>query len=89
MTDRRSILKASLLAPALFAVAGVANAATITISLAGKTEATVKAEIFKAAVAACSDAPAIEYSACVQESVQDALNQVAKAKAMRTANLTF
>ncbi|MGC1305476.1 MAG: hypothetical protein WA840_24160 [Caulobacteraceae bacterium] len=74
---------------ALFAVAGVANAAPIKISLAGKTEATVKAEIFKAAATACADAQAMEYSTCVQESAQDALKQVAKVKALRTASLTF
>ena len=74
---------------ALFAVAGVANAAPIKISLVGKTEATVKAEIFKAAETACADAQALEYSTCVQESAQDALKQVAKVKALRTASLTF
>ena len=74
---------------ALFAVANVADAATIKISLAGKTEAAVKAEILKAAVTACADAQALEYSDCIHDSVQDALKQVAKAKALRTASLTF
>ena len=76
-------------AAALFAVAGVANAQSIKVSLAGKTEATVKAEIFKAAESACADAQVMEYSACVHEAAQDALNQVAKVKAIRTASLTF
>jgi len=74
---------------ALFAVAGVANAASIKVSLAGKTEAAVKAEIVKAAETACADAQALEYSTCVHDSAQDALKQVAKVRALRTASLTF
>ena len=74
---------------ALLAVAGVANAATIKVSLAGKTEATVKAELAKAAETVCTDAPVMEYTACVRETYQDAMAQAAKLKALRTASLGF
>ena len=76
-------------ATALFTVAGAANAASVKVSLVGKTEATVKAEIFKAAATACADAQVMEYTACVHEAAQDAMAQVAKVKAIRTASLTF
>lgn len=74
---------------ALLAFSGVANAASVKISLAGKTEAAVKAEILKAAVSACSDAQALEYFVCVHDATRDAFKQVERLKAMRTASLTF
>ncbi len=73
---------------ALVAIAGAANAATIKVSLTGKTEAAVKAEIAKAVEAVCTDVAVNEYSACVRETYQDAMYQVAKVKAVRTASLT-
>ena len=76
---------------ALLALAGAANAATVKVSLSGKTEATVKADIDKAVEAVCRDVAVVEYAACVRETYQDAMAQVArvKAKAVRTASLTF
>lgn len=76
-------------AAALAAFAGAANAASIKVSLAGKTEAAVKVEVAKAAEAVCADAPALEYSSCLRETVHDAMAQVARIKALRTASLTF
>ena len=81
---------------ALLAVAGAASATpiqsgrvSIKVSLSGKTESTVKADIAKAAQAACSEAPVAEYTACVRETYQDAMSQVAKLKSLRTASLAF
>lgn len=83
------MIRTIILTTALFAAAGVADAATIKVSIAGKTEAAVKVELAKAAETVCADAPALEYAACVHETYQDAMAQVAKVKAMRTAALTF
>jgi hypothetical protein len=83
------MIRTVILTAALLAVAGVADAATVKVSLAGKTEAAIKAELTKAAETVCSEAPVIEYAACVQETYQDAMVQVAKVKAMRTASLAF
>ena len=83
------MIRTILITTALLAAAGAANAATIKVSLTGKTEATVRAEISKAVEAVCRDTPVAEYSACVQETYHDAMAQVARVKAMRTASLTF
>jgi len=81
---------------ALLALAGAANAApaelgpvTIKVSVAGKTEAAAKAEIAKASETACYDVAVAEYTACVHETYRDAMAQLARLKAMRTASLTF
>ena len=81
---------------ALMAMAGAANAAgfeptpvSITVSLAGKTEATVKAEIAKASETACAGVALDEYSACVHETYQDAMAKLARVKALRVASLAF
>lgn len=81
----RTILASTL----LLAAAGAAHAETVKVSVAGKTEAAVKVEISKASESVCRDAPVIEYSACVRETYQDAMAQVARIKAVRTASLTF
>lgn len=73
---------------ALLAVAGAANAATVKVSLSGKTEATVKAEIAKAVEVVCTDVAVNEYASCIRETYQNAMGQVARAKAVRTASLT-
>ena len=83
------MIRTVILTAALLAAAGVADAATIKVSLSGKTEAAVKVELAKAAHAVCSDAPVLEYEACVHETYTDAVAQMAKVKAMRTASLTF
>ena len=83
------MIRTVLITTALLALAGAANADTIKVSLTGKTEATVRAEISKAVEAVCRDAPVAEYSACLHETYHDAMAQVARVKAMRTASLTF
>ncbi|MGZ3274683.1 MAG: hypothetical protein ACXU82_03410 [Caulobacteraceae bacterium] len=83
------MIRTILIATTLLAVAGAANAATIKVSVTGKTEATVRAEISKAVEAVCRDTPVAEYSACIRETYQDAMMQVARIKAVRTASLTF
>lgn len=83
------MIRTLLISSALLAVAGAANAETIKVSLAGKTEAAAKAEIAKASETVCRYAPVMEYSACVHETYQDAMSQVARIKALRTASLAF
>jgi hypothetical protein len=83
---RTLIITATLIAAG---AAGAANAATVKISLAGKTEAAVKVEISKAVEQVCRDTAVAEYFDCVRESTHDAMSQVARAKAIRTASLTF
>jgi hypothetical protein len=83
------MIRTILISTALLAVAGAANAETVKVSLAGKTETAVKVEIAKASETVCRYAPVMEYSPCVHETYQDAMAQVARLKAMRTASLTF
>ncbi len=83
------MIRTLLISATILAAAGAAQAETIKVSLVGKTEASVKVEIIKASEAVCHDAPASEYSACVRDTYQDAMAQVARAKAVRTATLTF
>ncbi len=83
------MIRTIILSAALLAAAGAANAATMKVSVSGKTEATVRAEISKAVEAVCRDTPVAEYSACVRETYQDAMAQVSRIKALRTASLTF
>jgi hypothetical protein len=73
----------------LAATAGFANAAEVKVSLLGKTESAVKAELFEAAKAACHDVAVSEYSACVTETYSDAVGKVAKIKAVKLAALTL
>jgi hypothetical protein len=84
------MIRTLLIAAALvLGAASAADADTVKISLAGKTEAVVKAEIAKAVEHVCRDAAAVEYPDCVRETYHDAMAQVARAKAIRTASLTF
>ena len=83
------MIRTLLISTALLAAAGAANAETIKVSVSGKTESTVKTEIAKASDTVCRDAPVGEYFACVRETYQDAMAQVARLKAMRTASLGF
>jgi hypothetical protein len=85
----RTLLISAALIPAFLGAAGVANAETIKITMAGKTEATVKAEISKAVEHVCRDSAAVEYVDCLRETYHDAMAQVARVKAVRTASLTF
>jgi len=73
------------------AAAGSASAAdAIKVSVTGKTEAVVKAELATAARTVCSDAIRVDdYAACVQDSYEQALNRFEKLKAAKMATLTF
>jgi hypothetical protein len=91
------MIRTLLIATALLAAAGAAQAETffsepakaetVKVSLAGKTEATVKTEVAKASKQVCRDVVAIEYAACVNETYHDAMAQVARITALRTASL--
>jgi len=83
------MIRTLLIATAVAFAAGAANAETIKITLAGKTEATVRAEISKAVEHVCRDSAAVEYADCLRETYHDAMAQVARVKAVRTASLTF
>jgi hypothetical protein len=83
------MIRTLLIATAIAAAAGAANAETIKISLAGKTEATVRTEIAKASEHVCRDSAVAEYVDCVRETTFDAMAQMARIKAIRTASLTF
>jgi hypothetical protein len=83
------MIRTILISTALLALAGAAQADTIKVSLAGKTETAAKVEIAKATETVCRYAPVMEYNACVQETYQDAMAQLARIKALRTASLTF
>ena len=50
------MIRTIILATALLAAAGAANAATMKVSVSGKTEAAVRAEISQAVEAVCRDA---------------------------------
>jgi hypothetical protein len=86
---RTHLICAALVPALLGAAAGVANAETVKITMAGKTEAVVKAEISKAVEHVCRDSAAVEYVDCLRETYHDAMAQVARVKAVRTASLTF
>jgi len=73
----------------LIAAAGVANAAEVKVSLAGKSEASVKHELFEAAKSACGDVAVADFSACVTEAYSDAVGKVAKIKATKLAALSL
>ncbi len=83
------MIRTILITTALLAAAGAANAQTIKVSLSGKTESAVKAEIAKASEAVCREAPAAAYTDCVHNTYEDAMAQVARVKAVRMASLTF
>ena len=83
------MIRTLLISATILAAAGAAQAETIKVSLVGKTEATAKVEISKASETVCRDAPVGEYFSCVRETYQDAMAQMARIKATRTASLTF
>ncbi len=76
---------------ALFAVAGSASAAeAIKVSVSGKTESAIKAELANAAKSVCASAiTSADYDACVQQSYEQALEHFEKLKAAKLATLTF
>jgi hypothetical protein len=81
------MIRTVVLSALLIAAAGAADAATVKVSLAGKTDATVKVELVKAARTVCADAPVMEYFACVQETYQKAVADMAKVRGVRNAGL--
>ena len=84
------MIRTILISAALFAATvSAANAGEVKVSLSGKTEAAIKAEIAEAAKTACSDVAVMEYTACVLESYQHAVADLAKVKAVKTASITF
>jgi hypothetical protein len=82
----RTILLSSAI---LIASVSAANAVEVRVALTGKTEAAIKAEIAEAAKTACRDVSVLDYAPCVQETYQQAMASVAKAKATKLASLTF
>jgi hypothetical protein len=73
------------------AAAGSASAAdAITVSVNGKTEAVIKAELATAAKTVCSNELRVDaYETCVQDSYGQALDRFEKLKAAKLATLTF
>ena len=73
------------------AAAGSASAAdAIKVSVNGKTEAAIKAELATAAKTVCSNELRVDaYEACVQYSYEQALGHFEKLKAAKLATLTF
>jgi hypothetical protein len=74
-----------------FAAAGSASAEqAIKVSLNGKTEAVIKAELADAAKSVCNSVLAYpEYETCVQDSYQKAIDRFEKLKAAKLATLVF
>jgi hypothetical protein len=83
------MIRTILISAALLAAAGAANAEQLKVSLSGKTESTIRTELFQASQKVCKDAPVSEYFACVDETYQAAMTDAARLKAMKLANLTF
>jgi hypothetical protein len=84
------MIRTILISAAFLAAAGAANAEQVKVSLTGKTESTIRTELFQAAKTVCSkDAAVSEYLNCVEETYQTALSDVAKVKATKLASLTF
>jgi hypothetical protein len=63
------------------AVTGVANAAEVRVSLVGKTDAVLRAELSQAAKAACVDVDVTDYAPCVSEAYHKAILQLIKVRA--------
>jgi hypothetical protein len=74
------MIKSILVCTALFALASAAQAGEVTVRLAGKSDAAIRAELHEAAKTACLDVGVIDYAPCVQETYQNALDEAAKAK---------
>jgi hypothetical protein len=86
------MIRSILISTAVLALAaGSASAAdAIKVSVSGKTEAAVKAELATAAKTVCSDQIRVDdYATCVQDSYQQALDRFEKLKAAKLAALTF
>jgi len=93
------MIRTILIATAAFALAAAGSASAteiVKVSLHGKTEAAIKAELADAAKAVCRGAPAYidhnayaDYDACVEESYANALANFEKAKAAKLASLVF
>jgi hypothetical protein len=75
------MIRSILVSCAFLAVAGVAQAAETTVNIAGKSDAAIRAELSQATKLVCSDVSAVDYAPCLQETYQNALDQVAKVRA--------
>ena len=73
------------------AYAGSASAAeVIKVSVSGKTESAIKAELANAAKSVCSAGlTAADYETCVQDTYERALAHFEKLKAAKLATLVF
>lgn len=83
------MIRTILFSATILAFAGAATAGEVKVSLTGKTEAAIKVELAQAAKLACSDVSIMDYAPCVDEAYHEALATVAKAKAIKTASMTF
>jgi hypothetical protein len=77
------MIRTILISAALLASVGVAQAAELKVSIAGKSEAAIRADLNRAAQLACSDVSITDYAPCVSETYQNALEQVAKVKSAK------
>lgn len=75
------MIRSILVTTALLALAGAAQAGQVKVSLAGKSDTAIRAELSQAAKTACSDVSALDYAPCVRETYQNALDEAAKVKA--------
>jgi hypothetical protein len=78
------MLKKILILGSVLAMAGVAQAAPVNVSLQGKSEATVRADLLKAAKQVCKEAsdPLTsegEYRDCVSDTYLDAVQKLKQA----------
>ncbi len=83
------MIRTILISALALAAAGAAQAQTLKVSLQGKTEATVRTEVLEASKQACSDVSVSDYAVCVQETYQNTIVQVSRAKAAKLASVTF
>jgi len=70
-------------------VTGAHAAEALRVSLSGKTEAAIKAELQAAARTVCARRPGTDYDACVLDSYNLAVVRFEKLKAAKVASLVF
>ena len=72
------MIRTILIASAVAALAGAANAAEYHVSLVGKDLTTIRTEVDQAAKLACQEASIMEYAPCVTETYRVAMDKVTK-----------
>jgi hypothetical protein len=77
------MIRTLLALSAFAALAGAANAAEIKVSLIGKTDPAIRAELSQAAKAACQDVDVTDYAPCVSEAYHNAIVQVIKVRSAK------